>query len=175
MRFSAFFLLSLWLSSCAEPDVKSTQKHYTDIKGFVESEVNRLSKSNIRVNKTVVQNGISESLSNIAVNWKNELALFSESDINKSAWKDSYKVIEKKESTEYQTLDSNLRTKQIIIRFNKNKKPVYLQIKNQTNNSLYKTNETLTYIPDSAYTVIKDQKVLFLGKNRYEIKGNLIH
>jgi virulence-associated protein VapD len=175
MRFSAFFLLGLWLSSCAEPDVKSTQKHYTDIKGFVESEVNRLSKSNIRVNKTVVQNGISESLSNIAVNWKNELALFSESDINKSAWKDSYKVIEKKESTEYHALDSNLRTKLITIRYNKNKETVYLEIKNQTNNSLYKTNETLTYIPDSAYTVIKDQKVLFLGKNRYEIKGNLIH
>lgn len=175
MRFSAFFLFGLWLSSCAEPDVKSTQKHYTDIKGFVESEVNRLSKSNIRVNKTVVQNGIPESLSNIAVNWKNELALFSESDINKSAWKDSYKVIEKKESIEYHTLDSNLRTKLIIIRFNKNKEAVYLQIKNQTSNSLYKTNETLTYIPDSVYSVIKDQKVLFLGKNRYEIKGNLIH
>lgn len=175
MRFGTFFLLTFCVSSCAEPEVKSVQQHYIDVKGFVDSEVNRLSKSNTLVNKTVIQNGNSESLSNINVNWKNELALFRESDINKSAWQDSYIVTKKEGSKEFHALDSNLRTKLILVRYDKNNKVAYLQIRNRTKNSLYQTDETLIYIPDSLYSVTKDQEVLFLGKNRYEIKGSLTH
>lgn len=174
MRIGVLFLLSFWIYSCSEPEVKSSQKHYADIKGFVESEVSRLSKSNTRVNKTVIQNGISESLTNLEVNWEDELALFSESDINKTAWQDSYSVIKKAENTEFLALDSTLRTRLIITRQNKNKEIVYLQIRNRTKNNLYKTDEVLTYIPDSVYSIIKDQKVIFLGKNRFEIRGSLI-
>lgn len=175
MRIGILLLLCIFFSSCSEPEVKSSQKQYVDLKGIIESEILKLNRSQVRVNKTVMHNGQTESLSNIEVKWEDELALFIESDINKSAWQRSYKVIENSEGAEFQSLDPNLRTKSIVVRYNQNKKPVYIQIKNQTDNSLYKTTEFLSFIPDSIYTIIKDQKVILLGKNRFEITGKIVH
>lgn len=174
MRIGILLLFCVFFSSCSEPEVKSSQKHYVDLKGIIESEILKLNRSKARVNKTVMHNGQRESLSNTLVKWEDELALFIESDINKSAWQGSYKVTEKPGSTEFQSLDSSLRTKSIVVKYNQNKKPVYIQIKNQTDNNLYKTSEILTFIPDSVYTIKKDQKVILLGKNRFEITGKIV-
>lgn len=174
MRISILLLCCVFFSSCSEPEVKPSQKQYIDLKGIIESEILKLNKAKARVNKTVTHNGQHESLSNTPVKWEDELALFIESDINKSAWQGRYKVTKKSGSTEFQSLDSSLRTKTIVIRYNQNKKPVYIQIKNHTDNNLYKTSEILTFIPDSVYTIIKDQKVILLGKNRFKITGKIV-
>ena len=174
MRIGILILLCIFFSFCSEPEVKSSQINYVDLKGIIEAEILKLKRAKARVNKTVMHNGQSESLSNIEVKWEDELALFNESDINKSAWQNRYRVIEKTGITEFQAIDSNLRTKVIVVRYNQNKEPVYIHIKNQTNNSLYQTSEILSFIPDSIYTIIKDQKVILLGKNRFEITGKIV-
>lgn len=174
MRIGILLLLFIFFSSCSETEVKSSQKQYIDLKGIIEGEILKLKRSKTRVNKIVIYNGKSESSLNIRVKWEDELALFVESDINKSAWQNSYRVTETTGSTEIHTNDPNLKTKLILIRYNQKKEPTYIHIKNQTNNSLYETSETLTFIPDSLYTIIKDQKVILLGKNRFEITGKII-
>ena len=160
----------LTIASCAKPEEKAVT-NYLDINGFFESEVQRLTKNNKSVEKTVMRNKISETQTRNSVNWKNELSLFIESDINKPAWRDSYKIIEDSSEVIYTALDSNLRTRIIHIKKDVRNGLRYISIINRTKNNLYQSSEKLTYVPDSIYKIDKSQHVVLLGSNRYQIKG----
>ena len=160
----------LMLVSCAKPEEKAVTK-YLDIKGFFESEVQRLTKSNLLVDKTVTRNEISETRTGKSINWKNELGLFTESDINKPAWRDSYKITEDSREVIYTALDSNMRTRTIHAKKDTHGGLRHISIINQTKNNLYQSSEHLTYIPDSIYKIDKSQHVMLLGSNRYQITG----
>jgi hypothetical protein len=174
MRQIGFFIFLLILASCNQAEEKPSKLVYTDIKAFFESEAKRLTKNKTLVNKTIQQNRTSESKSEISINWQDEFILFIASDINKPAWKDSYKIIDDPLKTSYHSIDSGLRTKEIQINKDVNGKPTRFYIKNINKNNLYESTEILIYIPDSAYSIEKSQSVLLLGKNNLLIKAEII-
>jgi len=146
---------------------------YADIKGFFEAEVTRLTLSRSVVDKTITQNEYSETKKGIQIDWKDELNLFSGSDINKVAWKDSYKIIKDSSSIVYIAIDTNLRTREIRIKKDSSGKPRHILIRNSSKNYLYESTETLIYVPDSVYSIEKYQKVILLGKNNYLIRAKI--
>jgi hypothetical protein len=164
------FLIS-GLQSC-KPDIKESRANmkYFDLKGFFSSDSSRLSKLNPLVSKTVEHNGVSESKKVHITNWGTELSLFSESDINKPAWKDSYSVTADSNIIIYQAIDTTLRTREIMIK-KSGGKVKYVMIYNITKNILFKSVEKLSYFPDSLYLIEKAQTVKLLGINRYVISG----
>ena len=163
-------LVCFMFVSCQEAEQVSKSR-FQDIKGYFSKEVNRLEKQKTTVNKTVRKNGISETQENISPVWDTELSLFSESDINKPAWSESYSVHKDSTIISYTALDNKLRTRTIRIKTNKIGKLVELAVVNRTKNYLYTSSEQLLYIPDSLYSIIKMQNVILLGKNSYEIIG----
>lgn len=173
MGSRTLILLIFIIVSCSKPEPKKANNTYTDIKGFFEAEVSRLSKSAVLIDKTVKRNDISETKTGISVNWANELSLFIESDINKPAWRDRYKIIENKNRIHYTALDDELRTRSIQIQKDLNGRLLHILIKNETQNNLYQSSEILSYFPDSFYTINKSQNVILLGSNTYTIKGTL--
>ncbi|NQV75171.1 MAG: hypothetical protein HQ491_03875 [Bacteroidetes bacterium] len=173
MRNRSIFLLFFILSSCKPAAEKSLKTPYGDIKGFFESEVIRLNKNKSVVDKTITQNELSETKEEIQIDWKNELSLFIGSDINKAAWKDSYRIIKDSSSIAYLAIDTNLRTREIRIKMDSNGKPKHILIRNSSKNYLYESTETLMYIPDSAFSIDKYQKVILLGKNKYLIRAEI--
>lgn len=162
----------LAFSACNQPEQKEV-KSYADLKGFFESEAKRLEKADPKVYKTVARNDASETRSVGNINWKTELSLFAESDINKPAWQDSYKVISQAGKTIYLATDSSLRTREISINKDPQGKIKKIKILNHTKNMLYSSTEQLIYIPDSLYQISKQQNVVFIGDNRYYILGVL--
>ncbi|MDB4926194.1 hypothetical protein [Mucilaginibacter sp.] len=169
------FILSLTflLPSC-KPDIvqNGTTQNYFDIKGYFKADTARLHKLNHLTNKTVTHNGITESKKVNINNWGLELSSFSESDINKPAWRDSYNIQTNGASTIYRAKTFDLKTQLIVI--NKQADKVkWILIYNRTKNILYQTNEKLSYFPDSLYIIQKYQKVRLLGANTYTIKGTL--
>lgn len=174
MRQINLFVFSIiFLSSCVGKTDKTTQElSYYDIKGFFETEIKKLSKTNPEVKKTVYHNKNEEVKILKITDWSQELNLFVESDINKSSWKKSYKIDSLPNQLIYTSKDDNLRTKKITIDF-KNNKPVKFSIKNISTNYLYTTSEDLTFYVDSLYDIVKDQRVLLLGGNHYKITGRL--
>lgn len=174
MRRTIIILFLFFVSSCAEPEKESVKMSYIDIKGFFESEAKRLTIAKKQVNKSVEQNGSSEVKNKLIVDWNNELSLFMASDINKPAWRNSYKVKASGNSIFYVAIDTSLRTRVIEIKQNDKRQPFYFKIKNITRNNLYGSSEELIYIADSIYSIDKTQKVRFLGKNSYKINGLLI-
>jgi len=167
-------LLLVFISSCTGGEEIKSEITFFDVKGFFESESKRLTNNHSLVNKSVKQNDVSEIKNGISVDWYNELALFIASDINKSAWRNSYKVSLDSFETRYLAIDSNLRTRFIAIKKDKQGRAVYFRIKNVTHSKLYESSEELIYFPDSFYTIKKNQSVRFLGNNNYQISGKVL-
>jgi len=171
MFFLPVIILLMVIVSCKNDRNSAVDtKKFFDIKGYFHADSARLSKLNPSITKTVAHNNDSETKKVQVPNWVTELSLFSESDINKPAWRDSYAVQTSENTIIYLAKDSSLRTRRIII--NKTGDRVkWILIINYTKNFLYESSEKLSYFPDSLYLIQKKQSVRILGTDRYTISG----
>jgi hypothetical protein len=144
---------------------------YFDLKTYFEKEAVRLQKHDLILTKTVNQNGESEKKDIKIADWKSEFAFFTASDINKPAWRNSYRVIKNGNQLTYLSQDNGLRTKKIEVYSDSQGIVKRISIFNKTSNLLYTSTEELQYFPDSIYTINKQQKVLLNGMNTYQIKS----
>jgi len=166
----------LCLASCKRDSraALDTGKFF-DVKGYFASEAVRLSKLNPGIDKTAVYNKQTEEQKIHIGNWASELSMFSESDINKPAWRLSYDVQSSKGFTTYKAKDPELKTQDITIKKDGDKIK-WILIVNHTKSTiftkrLYETVEKLSYFPDSLYHIQKVQYTRLLGLNHYNIKG----
>ncbi len=155
-----------------KPEVKqgNGSLRYFDLKRYFNAEATRLNLKQTPILKTASYNGHEYTKPAKIKNWKRELALFIESDINKASWKDSYQVKSNADSIVYNAIDTALHIRQILVIL-RDTQVRSVRIKNFTKNLLYQTKEQLTYFPDSLYSIKKNQKILFLGLNNYTITG----
>ncbi len=148
-------------------------KSYFDIKGYFTTEASRLARSSPMVVKTIEDNGNPETRKVKISSWQNELSLFTESDINKASWKDSYNVEKGNLSIKYLAKDPKLRTRMIEVQYLADKRVKSVTINNESHNILYANTEHLEYFPDSLYKIEKIQRVKVLGSHDYRIQVNL--
>jgi hypothetical protein len=163
-------LLCSWYA--CKPEIKETGAtlKYFDLKEFFKKDSARLVKLNPNVKKTVSHNGEAQTKTVKIINWGQEFDLFTSSDINKPAWKDSYAVQENADSVVYTAKFPELKTRDIVIhKINGEVTSVYIH--NNIHNLLYTTTEKLRYVPGRYYLIQKDQKVKVTGANNYLIKG----
>jgi hypothetical protein len=95
-------ILSVCFTSCDPGEQQASGPNtYYDLKDFVNNQTVLLEKGKPLVQKTVISNGKREILETSEVNWKRELALFLQADLNKAAYGNSYKTI-KSDSLHYE-------------------------------------------------------------------------
>ena len=170
--FLFLLILTSLLPSCKPDAIQDSAPNYFDLKSYFKTEISRLSKHNLPIQKTVTHNDISETKEVKIGNWELELNLFIQSDINKPAWRDSYTVQNTGNAIFYRAKTPDLKTRLIVVN-KKDNKIKWILIYNSTKNILYQTTEKLSYFPDSIYIIQKYQKVRLLGANNYVIKGTL--
>lgn len=170
MKFHKALFLLIFLAACgSKEDSLNTSKKYFDIRGYFEKEAERLQLQNPTIKKLVSQNSESEQKEIKITDWKTEFELFTESDINKPAWRNSYTLVKTEGKTEYLSTDNELRTKEIRISLSANGAVKQISIFNKTSNPLYTSIEELFYFPDSLYGITKHQNVQIIGKNSYSV------
>ncbi|QHS56128.1 hypothetical protein GWR56_11490 [Mucilaginibacter sp. 14171R-50] len=174
-KYTIYIGLLLLLSgsyACNKPEIKETgaRLSYFDLKGYFNSEAARLTRQNPQVYKTVAHNDEAESHKLHIGSWPKELELFTESDINKPAWKLSYTVQANEDSLVYKAKYPDLKTRKIVIT-KKAGKVTAIAIINNARNILYNTTEKLVYNPNLYYSIEKMQRVKIMGANSYRIKG----
>jgi hypothetical protein len=172
--FVALLTCTLGLAAC-RPDVQVStgSKRYFDLKAFITADTARLNKLRPEVTKSVKHNTDKAEEKRITIhNWGRELDLFLASDINKPAWRDSYKIQNAGDSVVYTALFPQLVTRRIAIQ-KINGVVKKITVNNFTKNLLYQTTEHLVYYPDSLYVIDKLQKVKIIGSNRYLITGKI--
>ena len=167
-------LISFLILGCTSSNKKDEVRaiYYFDLKSYFQNLADSLNKTNQLVEKTVSKNGVKEEKNIKIADWKNELALFIEADINKSAWKDSYTKDSTANIIKYNAKNEDLKTRSIYILLN-NGKPKQIVINTRVDNLLYHGEETLTYDDGISYEIKKHQKVILLGLNNYRIFGKL--
>jgi hypothetical protein len=171
-------LLLLNIVSCKQDSsANKIPMQFFDLKGYFSGEAARLAKLNPEISKTAVYNKQPETQKVHIANWSNELSMFTESDINKPAWRASYDVQSSDGFITYKAKDPELKTQDIVIKKNGNKIKwifIYNHVRRTLfNMMLFESKETLTYFPDSLYQVQKRQATRVLGINTYNVKGVL--
>ncbi|GAB3922377.1 hypothetical protein [Mucilaginibacter myungsuensis] len=159
------------LAAC-KPEIKETgaELKFFDIKGYFKADSTRLRIKAPMVTKTVNHNGKIETEQVKIQNWGTELEPFIASDINKPSWRDSYKIQTGINLLVYTAIDPDVKTRNIMIK-KVGGKLIWITIYNHTKNLLYEDKETLTYFPDSLYTIKKWQHVRLMGNDSYDIKA----
>lgn len=172
----------LLVFGCTSPEATEEAKAmpYFSLKNYFGDLEQQFSEQNMRLEKSVVLNGESEKKMLEEVNWQSELAVFVTSDINKSAWRDKYHIEHDSNDNglfivNYTALDDKLRTRKIVLTYHPNQEyPAKIQIINHTENVIYKTHETLTFIANQSYTIENRQNVRFMGSDEFKIVGKIV-
>lgn len=181
IRFVKVILyLVLVSSSCTTNNINGEQDQeasvtytlaYFDLEKFFREEISKLKSARTPVQKTVISGDAPEEKRVEIKDWDRELALFVQSDINKSAWTGSYLVDSSENEILYTSQDPSLRTKQIRIEKAASGSIVSISVENGQSNMLYQTTEKLYYYPDSMYHIERIQKIRIVGENHYKITG----
>lgn len=166
------FVVLLLMSGCLSAEKKkvANQIFYFDLKTYFAKTATKLNIEKLLVKKMVSKNELSEYKKIRIKDWNTELALFIDADINKPAWKDSYRKDLSATKMMFTAKEADLKTQKIEINF-KNGLPVKFKIISKTDNLLFHSTEELEFYPDSLYSIKKHQKVLLIGENNYLIKG----
>lgn len=143
---------------------------YFDLKGYFEKEAIRLNKSNPVFSKTVMVNGVTETKKIRLGDWKKELAVFSDVDMNRSAWKGLFQVKTTAGQELFSTDHEKVPVKEVRI-IKRNNKVYGIRILVKNANMLYSSSDTLSYYPDSLYQVKKKQHIKLLAEKNYSITG----
>ncbi|MET1055758.1 MAG: hypothetical protein ABWY16_10665 [Pedobacter sp.] len=173
MRNTLFLLLSvLFFGSCdsVAPKKQAAVPQYFDLKGFMDKEVQRLKTLNPEINKTVMVNNTAEDKKLKIADWQKELSAFTDADINKSAWEGLFTRHKNATAEIYKSDNDKVPVKSLTVQY-RDHKIFKIQILNSNSNSLYTSNDTLSYFPDSLYEVRKTQHIKLLNVKSYRITG----
>jgi len=178
-----FFCLGIvFLTACSKESSPakeaSKQQMYFSLQGFFEAEIEKLQSQPIVLHKNAYLNEKVEKKALHEIDWATEFNSFVKSDINKPAWKDSYRTDSLTNrhgqfQINYTALDPDLRTQEIAISFGKGDavKPVQIRIVNQSQNPIYDAVENLQYEVGKNYTIENEQKIMWMEGDKFKIKG----
>lgn len=176
--FYGVFLLLVMSCTGADKagDVRNANRSlpFFGIEAYFNGEATRLQHLNPRIVKSVSKNGDTERREIQIDNWKNELTLFIESEINKPAWRTSYRADSLDTVITYTSLDPALRTQRIDIKKHGDGSVKNISIHNRVTNMLYQSDELLDYYPDSLYRINKRQHVRIIGESHYTVSGTIM-
>ena len=157
-----FFCLTLMACNSTTNTDSNTATTFFDLKGFFQNEVKRLSSVQ-RIEKTVTINDQVEKQIIENPNWEQAFSIFTQSDINKSAWLDKYRADTTYHGDKtianisYNALEEDLKTRELNISF-EDQKAQKVYVLNVVNNPILSTRQELTYDYDIGYHVKSWQK-----------------
>ncbi len=141
-----------------EPGSKTTGKDYFfDIRSYIEQETARLASENKKLEKTIWIGEQKETKVLDSVDWKEELRLFSDSDINRPAWTEKYEGDTlladpgRVRTIHYKAVDPGLRVQQLTVTFDSNGIIDQLEVKKTLNSLIERIDQYLIYQPESGY------------------------
>lgn len=180
-----FMSLNLVLSGChADDEKRSERKAYFDMKGFVDNQIVYLNDKNPPLDKQAVLDGKQEKLDVKSVDWKKELELFAQADINKPAYSKSYAV----DSSAANFLHYSIKTEEKLpvqdlqIRLDSlTKTPVYIRAILKSENRIYQSEKTIelrclkknNLWEIESYSISGFQKLMFMDKRTFSINSKI--
>lgn len=178
-------ILVFSLVSCRQEENRDdAPKLYYDLRGFIENQIVYLNEKKPQVSKTAVLASKHEVSKTDAVDWKKELELFVQADINKPSYRQSYEVVRNgPQHFEYRLKRGNdlpvaylkVDTDSLL------KQPTYVEAVIRTKNKVYHSEKKVILhvvnrnnLPEvSSYEVSGYQKLIFVEKKVFSVHGQI--
>lgn len=137
----------LTLSSCDTTEqTTSGPKVYFDLKGFIEGQIEVMSQEKPTITKIMTVGEQQEKRSTSEVDWKKELELFIQADLNKNAYQLSY-ATNRPDSLTYEYVlktEEDLPVRQLkIVLDEATGKPAFVEARILSENKLYESEKNL--------------------------------
>jgi len=176
----AIALLCFGLFACQstlseQPDGKPVTLAFFDLKGYMAEQIKDLKARQPKVNKQVSINGKNETLHLDSIDFEEELAIFTNSDINRPAWSDQYS----KDSTfvsgqlselRYVAQKENLKTQLLHVFFSEGVVQK-IELKNQSSAAIVSAEETMTYTPNEGYSILYKESPLLAKPKNFSVEA----
>lgn len=161
------FVCGLFLFACHpdsyrdKPGINVTDQRFFDLSTYFKGEQERLQQLSTSFTKKAVVNGKEEIKQLESLDFKKELAMFVDSDINKIAWLDKYEVDSifangSLQSIEYKTNDQSLKTQGLTIQFDQ-AKVARVDILRKSTSIAANIKQELSYQPNIGYSIVSTQ------------------
>lgn len=184
LTFVAAILLFSLLACNQEEARDDAPKSYYDLKGFIENQIVYLSEKKPEVSKTAILGNKREVSVTREMDWKKELELFVQADINKPSYRQSYEVIRNGPlHYEYRLKPGNdlpvaylkIDTDSVL------KQPMRVEALIRTKNKIYNSEKKLvlnaqkrnSLLEINSYEVNGYQKLIFVEKKEFGIRGQI--
>ncbi|RDB02347.1 hypothetical protein DVG78_29160 [Runella aurantiaca] len=160
-------------------------QNYFDLKGFIEKQISELNKRKPLVNKEMSLDDKQEHKQTNEIDWRQELELFTQADLNKQAYQLSYTISQPTTSTYVYTLKSGetLPVKSLKIVLDEvSKQPKLVEALLQEENRLYDSEKklqlTCTMRPEGVwlvktYEINGFQHLTITDKKTFSVKGTI--
>ena len=164
-----FIAITLSLSwGCSSPDEsreREVASPFFDLKGYFDGEIKRLQQEQPTVRKSVEINGVKEMKELSQLNYEEELEIFLNTDINRTAWWDKYSIDSnlvdgELRSIRYTAQTTDLKVRSLIIDFNHDT-PIQIDVEYLSKSPAAYLEQELSYQPQKRYFIKTSQKVTF--------------
>lgn len=181
-QFCLLFLIFL-LPAC-QPDMENKEeqeKVFYDVSGFIEKQVLVLNALKPSVSKTTEMGALKNEISTREIDWKKELELFAQADINKPSFKQSYSVRRPDAGTYIYTSreGDRLPIRQLTVTVDEQNQPVTILASILTENKLYSSAKNIslacvkkgTEVRIASYRIQGFQKLVLMDKKPFQVKA----
>ena len=171
-------LLSLLIISCSQ-EATIQQKKYFDLADFINKKTTQLIDNQPVTQKNISVDDKTETIETSKIDWKKELELFAQADLNKQAYQASYDAKESPNLLFYTLKNGeDLPVKSLKIELDSlSKTPKNIEATLRTKNYLYESEKHLQMtLADGKLKnyLIEGSQELFLGsKKRFRIAGHI--
>lgn len=157
------------LCSCSQGKKSPTVKLFFDIPAYFNGEAAILNAMHAGISKTLIKDSTTEIIKNQKVQWIDELAAFTQTDLNKPALIHSFITdtvqYENHLLITYQAKEASSNLKLVKL-FMTSGVPDSIIIYNQLSNLYYESKETLSYHPKGNFNIAATNNPA-IGKNIY--------
>ena len=172
MRF--FFIITiLFFVSCKNESTKtesaSTEKMYFNLTKIVQADIDSNSKNYCGEEKTITVNNQMEKQTLARIDWKKEMQLLLDCDINKPSWKGKFDAdtIWKEDTTlvsiSYRALTDKIQVRRMYVQYNNDNQIANITINKKIKSFLFSNEQQIVYQPAKSFKINSQQKAFYMN------------
>lgn len=178
MKYS--WLILFFLTACRGQEADTPllgKKQYFDLAGWVQKDIIANTQNAASEEKTVWINGKREFKQIDTVDWKKELQLLMECDINKPNWKGKYEIQQSNDFQvcTYSATSSKIPVRNMKVHFEqKSGKVQSIEIEKKIGTFLFSNQQYIYYTPGKSFKITARQSAVFMKDFNSEVEVKFI-